>query len=145
MDGKLLHSIPVEMKPSKLVYFNPFSAEEMRLYLPEGDHTFRAGFIDDEFVKTLSDADARDIKKNRFLDSMAFEGPFPSKVEKASRKWILICDPGLPGCVEKILATLAHRAYRRPVTKSDVAALAKFVGLAKTQKVNEEQGIQLSV
>ena len=126
MDGKLLHSMPVEMKPSKLVYFNPFSAEEMRLYLPEGDHTFRAGFIDDEFVKTRSDADARDIKKNRFLDSMIFEGPFPSKVEKASRKRILICDPGVPGCEEKILATLARRAYRRPVTKSDVAATLRL-------------------
>ena len=49
MDGKLIHTMPVETKPSKLVYFNPYSAEEMRLYLPEGDHTFRAGFINDEF------------------------------------------------------------------------------------------------
>ena len=32
---------------------DPYSEEEMRLYLPEGDHVFRAGFIDDEFVKTF--------------------------------------------------------------------------------------------
>ena len=52
MDGKLLHTMPVETKPSKLVYFNPYSEEEFRLYLPEGDHVFRAGFIDDDFVKS---------------------------------------------------------------------------------------------
>ncbi len=36
MDGKLLNSMQVETKPSKLVYFNPYSEEEMRLYLPAG-------------------------------------------------------------------------------------------------------------
>ena len=51
MDGKLLQTMQVETKPSKLVYFNPYSEEEMRLYLPAGDHVFRAGFIDDDFVK----------------------------------------------------------------------------------------------
>ena len=34
-------------------------------------------------------------KKNKFLDSITFVGPFPSKVEKASRKKILICDPNI--------------------------------------------------
>ncbi len=53
MDGVLLKKMPVETKPSQLVYFNPYSEEEMRLYLPEGDHVFRAGFIDDDFVKSL--------------------------------------------------------------------------------------------
>ena len=32
MDGKLLHTRAVETKPSELVYFNPYSEEEMRLY-----------------------------------------------------------------------------------------------------------------
>src|SRR4029078_448803 len=60
MDGKLLHTMPVETKPSKLVYFDPYSEEEMRLFLPEGDHTFRAAFIDDDFVKGLSMKDTYD-------------------------------------------------------------------------------------
>src|SRR5437773_5224329 len=117
MDGKLLHTMPVETKPSKLVYFNPYSAEEMRLYRPDGDHVFRAGFVHDDFVKGLADMVASNNKANKFLESIAFEGPFPAKVEKASRKKILICDPNSgPACVEKIIATLARRAYRRPVT-----------------------------
>ena len=79
MDGKLLHTMQVETKPSELVYFNPYSEEEMRLDLPEGDHVFRAGFIDDEFVKGLTRKDAYDRKKNKFLDSITFVGPFAAE------------------------------------------------------------------
>ena len=40
----------------------------MRLYLPSGDHVFRAAFIDDDFVKTLSEKDAYNNKKNKFSE-----------------------------------------------------------------------------
>ena len=86
MDGKLLQTMPVETKPSGLVYFNPYSEEQMRLVLPEGDHVFRAGFIDDEFVKGLTPKELYNNKTNKYLDSITFVGPYPSKVEKASRK-----------------------------------------------------------
>ena len=134
MDGQLLNTISVETKPSKLVYFDPYSEEQMRLYLPEGDHVFRAGFIDDPFVKDLSDKDAYSNKKDKFLNSIVFVGPFPSKVERQSRKKIFICDPNSgAACVEKIVANLAHHAYRRPVTKPEVASLLKFVDLASAK------------
>jgi hypothetical protein len=148
MDGKLIDTIEVETKPSKLVYFNPFSDGEIRAYLPEGDHVFRAAFLDDEFVKKFTDAkEAYSDKKNKFIGSMTFVGPFPSKVEKASRKKILICDTKTGGqaCVEKIVANLAHHAYRRPVSRNEVSALMKFVAMAKAQGQSTEQGIQLAL
>ncbi len=146
MDGKLLHSMPVETKPSKLVYFNPYSEEQVNLYLPEGDHVFRVGFIDDPFVKNLTAKDAYNNKSNKFIDSIKFIGPFPSKVEKASRKKILVCDPKTgPACVNTIVSTLARRAYRRPVTKAEVAALLKFVSMAQKDGQNVEQSIQLAI
>ena len=146
MDGTLLKTLPVETKPSKLVYFDPYSEAEVRMYLPSGDHVFRAGFIDDDFVKTLSEKDAYNKKKNKFLDSIVFVGPFPTEVERASRKKILICDPKSgPACVEKIVSALAHRAYRRPVTRAEVASLLKFVALARSRGETTEQGIQLAI
>ena len=124
MDGTLLKTMPVETKPSQLVYFDPYSEAEVRMYLPSGDHVFRAGFIDDDFVKTLSEKDAYSSKKNKYLNSIVFEGPFPTDVERASRKKILICDPKSgQACVEKIVSALAHRAYRRPATRVEVASL----------------------
>ena len=74
MDGALIASKTVETKPSGLVYFDPYSEEELRVHLPEGDHVFRAGFIDDAFVRTLPAADSYDRRKNKFLDSIVFVG-----------------------------------------------------------------------
>lgn len=149
MDGKLLHTMSVETKPSKLVYFDPYSEEELRLFLPEGDHTFRIAFINDDFVKGLSPKEAYNNKKNKFIGSMTFVGPFPTKTEKASRKKILICDPNTgQACVEKIIATLAHRAYRRPVTKTEIASLLKLASTAKgggSEGLSVEQGVQVAI
>src|SRR2546422_509951 len=63
MDGKPLNVIETETKPSGLVYFNPYSEAQMRLFLPEGEHVFRAGLIDDDFVKNLTGRDLYDNKK----------------------------------------------------------------------------------
>ncbi|MEJ7608431.1 MAG: DUF1595 domain-containing protein, partial [Bryobacteraceae bacterium] len=118
----------------------------MRLYLPEGDHTFRVQLLDDDFVKGLSKKDAYDAKKNKYIGGISFEGPFPTKVEKASRKKVFICDPTTGSvCVEKIISTLARRAYRRPVTKLEVVSLMKFMPMAKAEGLNAEQGIQLAL
>ncbi|MBI3209142.1 MAG: DUF1592 domain-containing protein [Candidatus Solibacter usitatus] len=146
MDGKVLHSMQVETKPSGLVYFNPYSEEQFRLVLPAGEHTFRAGFVNDNFVQTLGERDQTSDRKNKFLNMITFIGPFSANVERASRKKILICDPSTgPACVERIISSLARRAYRRPVSKSEVASLLKFVNAAKAEKLSVEQGIQLAI
>ena len=146
MDGKMIHKMTVETKPSKLVYFNPMSVEEFKISLPEGDHVFRVGFLNDEFVKTLTDKEARDQKKNKYIGAVTFVGPFAMKGERASRKKILVCDPATgKACVNKILSTLARRAYRRPVTPAEVAQLVKFVDFAKAEGQNVEQGLQLAI
>ena len=147
MDGRVLDTMDVETKPSKLVYFDPFSDGEMRLYLPAGDHVFRAAFQDDDFIKTIAnDRDAYNKDRNKFIGSITFIGPYPSKVEKTSRKKILICDPASGrACVENILTNLARHAYRRPVAKAEVAGLMKFVPMAEARGESTEQGIQLAL
>jgi hypothetical protein len=118
----------------------------MRLFLPEGDHTFRAGFINDDFVKGLAQQDLYNNRKNKFIGSILFIGPFPAKEEKASRKKILICDPNSgPACVGKIISTLARRAYRRPVSRNEVASLLKLVNTSKAEGLSVEQGIQVAI
>lgn len=146
IDGQLLQSKQIETKPSGLVYFDPYSEEEMKVYLTEGDHVFRAGFTNDDFVRTLGAADIYNNKKNKFLNSIVFLGPFPSNTVKASRQKVLICDPESGrACVERILSTLARRAYRRPVTTRDTASLMKFVDMAKADGHTTEQGLQLAI
>jgi hypothetical protein len=145
MNGDLVASKTVETKPSGLVYFDPYSEEELRVELPEGDHVFRAGFIGDPFVSTLSNADAYDRKKNKFLDSMVFVGPFTPNGQKASRKKVLSCDPASGRrCVERIVSDLATRAYRRPATAREIEALMRFVELGARGR-SADHGIQLAI
>jgi mono/diheme cytochrome c family protein len=145
-DGKLIQSMSVETKPSKLVYFDPYSEEHMRVHLTEGEHTFRAGFLDDDFVGTLATADLYNRKKNKFVDSLTFVGPYKPEGESASRAKILICDAKTgTACVQRIVANLANRAYRRPATPQEVTALMRFVTLARSQGQNVEEGIQLAL
>jgi Protein of unknown function (DUF1592)/Protein of unknown function (DUF1588)/Protein of unknown function (DUF1587)/Protein of unknown function (DUF1585)/Protein of unknown function (DUF1595) len=146
LDGKLAKSIPVETKPSKLVYFDPYSEEQVRLVIPEGDHAVRAGFVDDEFLSTLPEKDYFKQAKNKYPDSMTFVGPYPANLESASRKKILICDPKTgAACVEKIVSTLAHRAYRRPVTKAETASLVQFVNRAVANGQDLDHGLQVAI
>ena len=146
MDGKLLHSMPVETKPSKLVYFDPYSEEQMRLFLPEGDHVFRAAFLDDGFAKDLNSKNAYDRKKNKYLDSIAFIGPYAPQTPPPSRAKIFLCDPDSgAACVEKIVSNLAHHAWRRPVTQAETASLLKFVAMARSNGQSTGQGIQLAL
>jgi hypothetical protein len=146
IDGKLAHTQPVETKPSGLVYFNPYSEERMRVAIPEGDHTLRLGFIDDPFVKTLAKEDIYKDQVNKWIGAVTLIGPFASQGEKPSRKRILVCDPATgPRCVDRILTTLARRAYRRPVLGSEIVALKKFVTLAQEDGQSLEQGIALAI
>ena len=147
VDGKLAYSTKVETKPSGLVYFNPYSEERIRVPVPEGDHTLRLGFVDDPFVKTLAKDNIYNDKENKWIGSVTVIGPFATKGEKPSRKRVLVCDPSSsdPRCVDRILATLARRAYRRPVLGSEVAALKRFVTLARGEGQSLEEGIALAI
>jgi hypothetical protein len=146
MDGKLLASKEIETKPSGLVYFNPYSEEEMQVLLPAGDHVFRAGFTNDDYVKTLAPADFYSNRNNKFFDSIVFLGPTKAAADRESRKRVLICDPESGrACQERILSNLARRAYRRPATSQDTASLMRFVDMAKADGHNTEKALQLAI
>jgi mono/diheme cytochrome c family protein len=151
MDGALLATKTVETKPSGLVYFDPYSEEELKLTLPEGDHVFRAGFIGDEFVKTVPTQATYDRRKNKFLDSIIFVGPHAAAPDKESRRRIFTCDPASGrACIERIVAQLARRAYRRPPTSRDLDALMRIADLGMRENAaspaqSGEQGVQLAI
>jgi hypothetical protein len=145
MDGKPLHKQLVETKPSGLVYFNPYSEIEFRVYLPAGEHKFRAEFLNDPFVKTLTGKDLFDNKKNKTMNMIKFVGPYPSDLVPESRKRLLTCDVSATPCVESILSRLARRAWRRPVAKSEVQQLMRFVKLARAEGQSAEQGLAVAM
>jgi len=146
VDGALVHQQEVATTASKLVYNKPYSEERLRIYLPEGGHALRLGFIRDAFVETLPEQNLYDPKSNKWIGMVHVVGPFASQRVPASRKRLLVCDPSTgAACVERILSTLARRAYRRPVTPAEVDTLKGFVDLASADGRSVEQGIGLAL
>ncbi len=81
------------------------------------------------------------------IDSVTIGGPYEidGPGDTASRKRIFVCHPAGSGeeesCAKTILSTLARRAYRRPVTDTDIAPLLGFYETGR-KSGNFESGIE---
>ncbi len=78
-------------------------------------------------------AQGEDQRPQPVVETVAITGPFAaaaSRPDTASRRRIFACRPAARAeeedCARTILATLARRAYRRPLNGSDVDALLAF-------------------
>ena len=122
---------------------------ELRLRLSAGDHTVGAGFLTEsvqvEGGPPVSNANGLSV------DYVTVGGPYnptgPGDTE--SRRRILICQPS-PGqpeevCARKILSNLARRAYRRPVTATDLAPILKLFASGRADGNNFDSGITLAL
>jgi len=152
VDGELVHQAKVPTtKDPKVVAFNSYVEERFRTFLTAGDHSLRAGFIRDDFVKTLPAESLYERKLNKYVAMVTAVGPFASARPLASRQRLLSCDPNQadPGaraaCVERILASVARRAYRRPVSDAEVGQLKAFVSMAMSDGRSVEQGLALAL
>ena len=84
------------------------------------------------------------------VESVEIAGPYnvAGAGDTPSRRTIFVCQPtGVSSeepCARNILATLARRAYRRPVTDADVERLLGFYRTGRSQG-GFERGIQLAL
>ncbi len=98
------------------------------------------------FLRTT--IDGLDITGDPSVDRLTIEGPFQSTgvSETPSQRRIFICRPRTPAeelpCAQRILSTLARRAYRRPVQDRDLEPLLSFYQRARNSQKNFEGGIE---
>ncbi len=104
-------------------------------------------------------------RRGVYLRSVEISGPFPfsetppvsgasatasadETYETPSHRRIFVCRPADPsqeaGCASTILSALARRAYRRPVTDTDVAGLLSFYEEGRAEG-GFESGIEMAV
>jgi hypothetical protein len=122
------------------------SSEEIRLFIPQGDHTFRAAFVNDDFIKDLPAAARYNNNRNIYPDTIELAGPFPSDVQHPSQKKILVCDLATGrSCADRIMTNLANHAYRRPATKPEVAELVSVYDRAQKVGYTREQSLQFAI
>ena len=94
VDGKLLAS-EAAYRPRRRERDH---TTEARFYVETGDHEFRAGLVGDNVPDPQpapAGAGGPTVPKSLVVESISIDGPYPSKVERASRKKILICDPNI--------------------------------------------------
>ncbi len=77
--------------------------------------------------------------------SVSVTGPYEAKGagDTPSRRRLFVCQTQDAACAKKIVATLARRAYRRPVTETDLAVPMKFFEQARGDGF--EAGVEMAV
>lgn len=120
--------------------------EEVRMFLPQGVHTFRAEFLNDEIGAKLTGPARFNPGQNIFPESFEIAGPFPAKEVPESRRQLLVCDPASgTECVTRIFTRIARRAYRRPVTQAEVAKLVAVHKRALAAGYTPGQSLQFGI
>ena len=146
MDGSLLYKEEVATTPPKTVYFNPYEVREFKVFLPEGRHVFRLGFMNDDVGAAMPSNRMFDSAANKYPHYIGFLGPQTPSQEPPTRKKILICDPSSgKACVERILSGLARKAYRRQAKAAEVAALVRLVDRTRDEGLSVEHGLQTAL
>jgi len=90
-----------------------------------------------------------DLRYQPYLDRLTISGPFGSSEagDTPSRRRIFVCNAagsGSPSCARTILAGLARRAYRRPVTDEDLKPLMAFYEDGRAEG-GFERGIEIGL
>jgi len=120
--------------------------EEVKVFLTGNQHTFRAEFVNDEELEKVPANGRTNVNQNIFPDTIELAGPFPPAEPHPVQKKILLCDPATgAACVDRILTSLAHHAYRRPVTKLDVDGPTRIFNQAKAAGYTPLQSLQFAV
>jgi hypothetical protein len=138
---------PVQNGPNKIIRHT--------LALTPGDHTLRGLFLDASgqpvsgvdpmYAKkaTAAGISGRDI----FVDYIEVRGPVARAdlgLPPAHRR-VLVCSEKTPACVDRIVANLLPRAWRRDVSKAEIAKIAGFANTAIREGESLERGIQFAL
>jgi hypothetical protein len=149
LDGKPVKTVEVSVEISAVNQqggATQRSSEEERLFIPQGDHTFRVAFVNDEQLKDIPASARYNNNRNIYPDTVEIAGPFPSTVQHASQKKVLICDPATGrACADRIMTNLANHAYRRPATKAEVGELMAVFDRAKGVGYTPQQSLQFAI
>ena len=141
LDGKRLRLIRLEGQDRNSSYGRPAAPDPtVRFPAEAGTRTVAVSFLQRAPAPEglgparLPVGSLRGGYSDRGVRSLRIDGPFrvQGPGDTPSRRRIFICRP-LPGrdadeldCARRILANLARRAYRRPVTNDDVEPLLEF-------------------
>jgi mono/diheme cytochrome c family protein len=123
---------------------------EVKIPVKAGRHEIGVSFAENS-AAALEGAVNRFGSNLMAIDRIIIEGPLSVQglSETPSRARIFVCRPTRPAdeaaCADKILSTLARRAYRRPVTPAEVQTLVSFYKSGRSEGADFDSGIQYAI
>jgi Protein of unknown function (DUF1592)/Protein of unknown function (DUF1588)/Protein of unknown function (DUF1587)/Protein of unknown function (DUF1585)/Protein of unknown function (DUF1595) len=135
---------------------DPDANLKVRIPVKAGPHQLTAAFLKDTVVsedilpQRGRGGNGNDKDYFEGIGSISVVGPYDVQGpgDSESRKLIFICHPAAPteeqACAEKIIANLAHRAFRRPVSSDELQPLIALYQ-QRAKKDGFEAGIRLAV
>lgn len=122
----------------------------VRAPVKAGEHFLRASFPELADLKDPRENINPDMRRGLFVDYLEIVGPFnPSAAPPESYKKIFVCGhpPGKHNaqCPRTVVGNLMERAYRRPVTESELASKLSLVALAQREGESLEAGVRLAL
>jgi hypothetical protein len=134
LDGQRLElfTIPADPRAGQQVHgtgHDPDSHLKVRVPVKAGTRTLVATFVKDTVKPEGILVNGRETAFFEGVGSISVAGPYNVQGPGAtpSRDRIFICHPVAPAdeqaCAEKIISSLAHRAYRRPIAADDLPQL----------------------
>jgi hypothetical protein len=156
LDDRQLKLFTIAANPKKVVLGGgtpPDAHLKVRVPVKAGTRELAATFLKDTLIREGIIERVRDDVVTTYFEgvgSITVAGPFnvqgPGKT--VSRDKIFVCRPSTaaeePSCATKILSTLAHRAYRRPVVPGDMTQLLALYK-AGAQTGGFEAGVRLAL
>jgi len=151
------------LEDEQLAYLHPTSGGdeiekrfEKRLAVKAGPHSVGVAFLKKSSAPTVELLEP--FQRERIdpitpvgipeIDKVTIEGPFNviGSGDSPSRRRIFSCRPSgnsdALSCAKKILSAIARRAYRRPVTDTEMARLVEFYQKGRDKAGNFDGGIQ---
>jgi mono/diheme cytochrome c family protein len=153
LDGQRLELFTVAADPGGGGYGSekdPDAHLKVRLPVKAGTRTLVATFLKDTVVPEGIVLRNREIAFFEGIGSISVGGPYNVQGSGAtsSRDKIFLCHPARSAeeqaCAEKIIANLAHRAYRRPATAEDLQQLLALYRRG-AQSNGFEAGVRLAL
>jgi hypothetical protein len=126
-----LFTIPADQRAGQLIHGtgrDPDSHLKVRVAVKAGTRTLVATFVKDT-VKAEGIPATREANFFEGVGNISVVGPYDVEGpgDTASRDRIFVCHPMAPAeeqaCAEKIISSLARRAYRRPIAADDLPPL----------------------
>ena len=158
LDGKRIKLFTVEPPPKGADHHLVDNHLNIRVPVGAGPHTVAVAFPKKPSILLESERQPYQAHFNMdrhpritpALYSLTVNGPYDAKASgnSSSRQHLYVCTPTSAAeeepCARKILATLMRRAYRRPVTSSDLSAPLQFFNETRV-KSGFDSGIEMAV